>query len=95
LTIGQTSDQNAWPDSPSSFYGYLDEVRIYNRALASNEVGYLADLSPGDYLLWVPIPSTAEVYPSDPENYQGSNVINFKDFALVVKRWLTEEMYPR
>jgi hypothetical protein len=92
LTIGQTSDQNAWPDSPSSFYGYLDEVRIYNRALEANEIAYLADPTPNDGLLWVPIPSPAELYS---EEDQGKKVIDFKDFALLAQRWLTEEMFPR
>jgi len=92
LTIGQTSDQNAWPDSPSSFYGYIDEVRIYNRALEPNEIGYLADKSPDDGLLWVPVPSPAEVYSTED---QGKKSVNFKDFALVVNQWLKEEMFPR
>jgi hypothetical protein len=92
LSIGETQDQNAWPQGPESFYGYIDEVRIYNRALEPNEIGYLADMSPGDGLLWIPIPSAAEVYSTE---IQGSKRINFKDFALVANRWLTEEMFPR
>ncbi len=92
LTIGQTSDQNAWPDAPTAWYGYLDEARIYNRTLSQNEIGYLADVTPGDNLLWIPIPSPAEVYSIEG---QGSKIINFKDFAVVVNQWLKEEMYPR
>jgi hypothetical protein len=92
LTIGQTSDQNAWPDSPATWYGYLDEVRIYNRVLEPNEIAYLADTSPADGNLWVPIPSLVEVYSSEPNN---SKVINYKDFALVVNQWLKEELFPR
>jgi hypothetical protein len=92
LSIGNTMDQNAWTDSPESFYGYLDEVRIYNRALEPNEIAYLADKTPNDGLLWIPIPSLAEVYS---EETQGNKVIDFKDYALLTQRWLTEEMYPR
>jgi hypothetical protein len=94
LTIGETMDQNAWPECPESWYGYLDEVRIYNRALEPNEIAYLADLTPADVNgeLWIPIPSPIEVYSVEQQN---SKVINYKDFALVVNRWLTEEMFPR
>ncbi|MFA5251551.1 MAG: LamG domain-containing protein, partial [Phycisphaerae bacterium] len=92
LTIGQTSDQNAWPDSPASFYGYIDEVRIYNRALEPNEVAYLADLSPEDGWLWVPVPPPTDVFRPEP---QGQQIVNFKDFAYMVDKWLTAQMYPR
>jgi hypothetical protein len=92
LTIGETQDQNAWPDCPESFYGRIDEVRIYNRCLEPNEIGYLADLSPEDGWLWVPIPSSAEIW--TPEG-QGNKIVHFKDFAYLVDKWLTAQMYPR
>ncbi|MDD5063664.1 MAG: LamG domain-containing protein, partial [Phycisphaerae bacterium] len=101
LTIGVTQDQNAWPNCPEAFYGYIDEVRIYDRCLEPNEVAYLADLTPLDGSLWVPIPSSAEVYDANEtppyigEQAKGQRRINFKDFALLVDRWLTEQMYPR
>jgi hypothetical protein len=93
LTIGQTNDQNAWPDCPSSFYGYLDEVRIYNRALDYNEVAYLADTTPTDGNLWVPIPSAAEIYEREP---LGQRFINFRDFAILTDPniWLRKEYWP-
>jgi hypothetical protein len=91
LTIGNTMDQNAWPNGPEGFYGYIDEVRIYNRALEANEVAYLADTTPGDGLLSIPVPSLCEVYTSDPV---GQNRVDFKDFALVARKWLMEDLYP-
>jgi hypothetical protein len=91
LSIGCTMDQNSWVDSPESFYGNIDEVRIYNRVLEPNEVAYLADPTPEDGNLWRSIPSSAEVYYKEPE---GQRVINFKDFAIVVNGWLNEEMFP-
>ncbi len=100
LTIGETMDQNAWVDSPESWYGYLDEVRIYNRVLEVNEIGYLADVDPEDGELWVAISSPANVYdgneisPYQGEQPKGQRAVNFKDFAVVVKEWLTEEMFP-
>jgi hypothetical protein len=101
LSIGETQDQNAWPECPESFYGYIDEVRIYNHALEPNEIGYLADVTPLDGQQWVPIPSSANVYdgneisPYIGNQPQGQRSVNFKDFAAVVKRWLDEEMFPR
>jgi hypothetical protein len=62
LTIGNTQDACAWGDSPEGFYGYLDEVRIYNRALEPNEISYLADATPEDGYLHVPVQSAAELY---------------------------------
>ncbi len=92
LTIGNTTDEHGWYNGPSSFYGYLDEARIYNRALEPSEIAYLADTTPADGNLYIPIASPAELYKEEPE---GQRVVNFKDFALVVNQWLKEEMFPR
>jgi hypothetical protein len=93
LTIGNTMDQNAWNNgsSPESFWGYIDEVRIYDRPLEPNEIAYLADTTPADGNLMIPIPSAAEVYKEEPE---GSRVVNFRDFALLTDLWLQEEYWP-
>jgi hypothetical protein len=100
LVIGEDIDQNEWPDAPESFYGYIDEARIYNRALEPNEIAYLANSDPCSPELWVPIPSPSnvydanEIYPYVGEQPKGKRVVNFKDFAVVFNRWLTEEMFP-
>ena len=101
FTIGTTTDPNGWADTPSTFYGYIDEVRIYDRALEPNEIAYLADPSPEDGQLWIPISSPANVYDANEiapyigMQPQGLRSVNFKDFAMLVKEWLTEEMFPR
>jgi hypothetical protein len=95
LSIGNTMDETGWNGgaaSPESYWGYLDEVRIYNRALDQNEIAYLADTTPADGNLWVPIPSAAEVYELEPE---GQRAVNFRDLAKVGDQWLDEQMYPR
>jgi hypothetical protein len=92
LSIGSTMDQNSWPMAPESFYGYIDEVRVYKRTLEPNEIAYLADSTPEDGLLWIAVPSPAEVYSEEP---QGQKLINLKDVAVLANRWLTEQMYPR
>jgi hypothetical protein len=90
LTIGCTQDVNAQTDVPTSFYGYLDELRIYNHALEANEVAYLADTTPEDPL-WIPVPSAAEIYE---EEIPGQRIVNFKDFALIAKKWLEGFSWP-
>ncbi|MBN1391256.1 MAG: LamG domain-containing protein, partial [Sedimentisphaerales bacterium] len=91
LTIGQTTNETAWPLGPASFWGYIDEVRIYDRVLEPNEVAYLADPTPDDGVLQIPIPSSAEIYTKEPE---GQRAINFRDFAMLANLWLEEDMYP-
>jgi hypothetical protein len=88
MVIGNT--QNAdW--SNEAFNGELDEVRIYNRALDANEIAYLADTTPGDGSLHVPVPSDAELYEGELE---GNRKVNFEDFAVLANIWLTEDMFP-
>jgi hypothetical protein len=80
LTIGNNNDPNAWPDSPESLYGYLDEVRIYNRALTADEIAYMA----------------SRVLPCNlySEECPECQRINFKDYAVLANYWLKEDMFP-
>ena len=88
MAIGNTNGVNGDAQS-QTFNGDLDEARIYNRALTAAEVAYLADTTPGDGELHIPVPSAAEVYQEEPE---GQRRVNFKDFAMVANKWLEEEM---
>jgi hypothetical protein len=88
MAIGNTTGKNGDAQT-QTFNGDLDEVRIYNRALTAAEVAYLADTTPGDDELHIPVPSAAEVYQEEPE---GQRRVNFKDFAMVANKWLEEEM---
>jgi hypothetical protein len=90
MAIGNTNGENGGQNT-QTFNGDLDEVRIYNRALTAAEVAYLADITPGDSELHIPVQSAAEVYNKEPV---GQQIVNYKDFALVAKRWLEEDMYP-
>jgi hypothetical protein len=95
LSIGNTQDNNAWPSSPESFYGYIDDVRIYNRALEPNEIAYLANPNPGP-----PGPGPIPLYyvvqsPAQLCESLDVHIVNFCDFAMVANYWLTEEMFPR
>jgi len=91
LVIGNTNSESGWPDCPEAFNGDLDEARIYNRALSPAEIAYLADTTPNDGQLHVPVPSPAELYDAEAE---GSQKIDLKDFAILADNWLTEQMWP-
>jgi hypothetical protein len=41
--------------------------------------------------LHIPIPSVADVYQGEP---QGSQWINFKDYALIAEKYLEELLWP-
>jgi hypothetical protein len=80
LTIGNNWSETFWPYGPESFYGYLDEPRIYNRALTEGEISYLAQK---------PLPF--DLYN---ECLGCPTVINFKDFAVLANYWLEEQLCP-
>jgi hypothetical protein len=92
MTIGNTMSETAWPDSPETFNGDMDEVRIYDRTLTQAEIAYLADLTtPGDGKLHVPLASNAELYGLEAEP---ARAIDLRDFAVMAKTWLEEELWP-
>ncbi|UCD52945.1 MAG: discoidin domain-containing protein [Phycisphaerales bacterium] len=71
--------------------GLIDDVRIYSRALSADEIRYLADRTPGDGALYVPIASPAELYDGEPEN---ARAIDLKDFAALAGQWRDEQAWP-
>jgi hypothetical protein len=87
MAIGNTNGSAGWDASPEAFNGDLDEVRIYNRALSPAEIAYLADTTPNDGQLHVPVQSPAELYEGEEP---GSRKIDFKDFAVLADMWLED-----
>jgi hypothetical protein len=73
------------------FRGVLDDARLYSRALSLAEIAYLADPTPGDGLLHVPVQSPAELYSAEPD---GSQKVNFKDYSALAESWLQENFWP-
>jgi hypothetical protein len=69
----------------------LDEVYIYHRALSEAEIRYLADDTPGDGELHVPVPSVANISNEEPPLARS---VNFKDFALLADGWLEVQLWP-
>jgi len=90
MVIGNTNS-STWADCPESFNGQLDEARIYSRALSPAEIAYLADITPGDGQVYVPVPSPAELYDAE---LPGSRKIDLKDFAVLADYWLDEQLWP-
>ncbi len=73
------------------FNGIMDDLRIYNKALSDAEIAYLADETPADGKLYIPVPSVAELYSDEP---QGSRKIDLKDYAELADAWLEEILWP-
>jgi hypothetical protein len=73
------------------FNGIMDDLRIYNKALSAGEIAYLADETPADGKLYIPVPSVAELYSGEP---QGSRKIDLKDYAELADAWLEEILWP-
>ncbi len=60
--------------------GLIDDVRIYDYALSSEEIGWLA----GNSEVHVPLPAEAAAID---ESLHGDGKINFKDFAVLAENW--------
>ncbi len=92
LGIGsEATEFDGRPNATGYFDGDLDDVRIYDRALTQAEIAYLADESPEDGQLYIPVPSVANILDEEPE---GSRAVNLKDFAVLISEWLNEELWP-
>jgi hypothetical protein len=84
--IGGNAEQTA-----RMWKGSIDDVRIYNRALTDAEVRLLADSTPGDGKLYLPVRSAAELYEKEPAN---SRSVNMRDFAELAGQWLSMQLWP-
>ncbi|MHC4301862.1 MAG: LamG domain-containing protein, partial [Planctomycetota bacterium] len=82
LAIGNRSDAN---DKP--FVGIIDDVRIYDYALAEAEVMWLASDGTGYTALMAP----ANLYDSEAP---GQQAINYRDMAVLIDHWLEEKKWP-
>jgi hypothetical protein len=72
-----------------SWYGKIDDFRVYNRALTKAEIGWLGtsctNCTPG----YVPFVNASNLKSSTPEK------ISFNDFAVLAGNWLAEgEVWP-
>jgi len=92
LGIGsEATEFDGRPNATGYFNGDLDDVRIYDRALTQAKIAYLADSSPEDGRLHIPVPSVANILDDEAE---GARAVNFKDFAVLIGQWLSEQTWP-
>jgi hypothetical protein len=96
--------QNGWDLSPradrihvgsritqtSSFPGNVDDARVYDRELSTDEVNLV--MSGGEVpIIYTPLVSVANLYDDEPVN---SKKINFMDYAVLMQSWLEEKLWP-
>jgi hypothetical protein len=85
-----TDHRDATGATLEKFYnGVIDDLRIYNYALSSPEVGYLA--TKGGSGVYFPLDSVANLYDAEPQNQKK---INFKDYAILAEQWLKQVLWP-
>ncbi len=73
------------------YYGYLDDVRIYDRQLSEEEIMWLAGKTMPNYYAILPPASYADIYSPDPK---GQKIVNFKDIAKLAQEWLESALWP-
>ena len=77
--------------SPTNLNGWMDDVRIYNRALSQAEILYLASEGASSDPYYNPVISPANVYDEE-DPYEKS--VNFRDYAIISDNWLEEILWP-
>ena len=77
------------PDSLREWDGWVDDVRIYSRALSQAELLYLA--TDGTGLMYMPADSPANIYDEEPK-YQKR--VNMRDFGIMADNWLELVLFP-
>jgi hypothetical protein len=89
LIVGKGGKDNA---VNRGWNGLIDDVRIYNFALTPAEIATVkAGGSVPSRPVHYPTLSPAEI---GGDEAQGSMVINFEDYAVLVTRWLDEDLFP-
>jgi len=81
-SVGMAPDRHG-----DSFYGSLDDLRIYNYALSQAEIVSLADQG----TLSCPFESVANLYDEEPVQ---SKAVNFKDYTILIDWWLEKQFWP-
>ena len=73
------------------YYGYLDDIRIYDRQLSEEEIMWLAGKTTPNYYAIQPPAAYSDIYSPDPK---GQKIINFKDMAKLAQEWLESALWP-
>ena len=62
-------------------------MRIYSRALTAAEVAWLGTNGTG----YSPLLARSNIFDTEAA---GSRAVNFKDYALFMKKWLYQQLWP-
>ncbi len=68
------------------FNGNIDDLRIYDYTLSSDNIMYIANAP-----TYVPLVSPANLYDAEPPY---SKYVNLRDFAVLADDWLVEVLWP-
>ena len=75
-----------------AFTGFIDDVRIYDKAISASEIASITDGSLGSVSEYHPLTLPANMYDAEP---QGFKAVNLKDYAVLVDMWLDEMLWPQ
>lgn len=85
--VGTAAIGLARDDYRDGFFGWMDDFRIYDRALSQAEVvGVMAE---GEQ--YCGLDSIVNIYDEEPEQQK---IIDFKDYAALAENWLIEQLWP-
>jgi len=73
------------------YYGYLDDIRVYDRQLSEEEIMWLVGKTAPNYYAILPPAGYADIYSPEPK---GQKIINFKDMAKMAQQWLESALWP-
>ncbi len=73
------------------YYGYLDDVRVYDRQLSEEEIMWLVGKTAPNYYAILPPAGYADIH--SPEA-KGDKIVNFKDMAKLAQEWLESKLWP-
>jgi hypothetical protein len=85
--IGKETLNRWYYGVPAVDDGLIDDMRLYSCSLTAEEVIAVG----GEAEVYVPIESPGNIYDEEPVN---SKAINFKDYAELMSRWLSDTSWP-
>jgi hypothetical protein len=83
VEVGKFTIGNFEPGQTIEYHGDIDDFRVYDRALTPDEVLYLA----GGSAFYQPLVSTDA-------DFDVSGDIGMGDLAMMVSKWLEEQLWP-
>jgi len=88
---GFTGESTRFFGNPDENDGFIDDLRIHDRALSQEEVNTVMNGKGLDDAAYYPLVSPANLYDLEPPL---SKRINLKDFAVLAQQWLELQLWP-